>query len=32
MQYDTIEVIGTLSEEEFERRNRGALLNDCFLR
>ena len=32
MQIDTIEVIGMLSEEEFERKNRVALLNDDFIR
>ena len=29
---DTIEVIGTLSEEEFERKNRVALMNDNYIR
>ena len=32
MQDDTIEVIGHLSEEEFERKNKVALLNENFIR
>lgn len=32
MQYDTIDIIGSLSEEEFERKNRVSLLNDNFIR
>jgi hypothetical protein len=32
MQCDTVEVIGQLSEEEFERKNKVALLNDNFIR
>ena len=32
MQQDTIEVIGTLSSEEFERKNKVALMNENFMR
>ena len=32
MQQDTIEIIGMLSSEEFERKNKVALLNDNFIR
>ena len=32
MQCDTVEVIGLISEEEFERKNRVALMNENFLR
>lgn len=32
MQLDTIEVIGQLSAEEFERKNKVALMNENFIR
>ena len=32
MQNDTVEVIGFISEEEFERKNRVALMNENFIR
>ena len=32
MQCDTVEVIGLISEEEFERKNRVALMNENFIR
>lgn len=32
MQCDTVDVIGLISEEEFERKNKVALMNDNFIR
>jgi hypothetical protein len=32
MQCDTVEVIGSISETEFERKNKVALMNDNFSR